>query len=279
MAFNARPYILEEANYKQLLDTRPNVAVLPWGATEAHNYHLPYGTDKLEATKLGEMAVAKSVELGGKVVMLPCVPFGNNCQQLNQIACVSMRTSTQYAILHDVAESLVRQGIDRLVILNFHGGNEFRQMMRDIMLDLPIFILQIHGWHTAKYDDLLDAAAGYHADEFETSCILHINEGWVDMAAADDGPMCEFKLKAAASTPGVGMVLDWQVLTKSSGAGNPHAATPAKGKAIFERFAEKIAPVLAELSQAKKGDFPYVVRPGGGSVYSPTWQYNKEADA
>src|SRR5688572_23814963 len=51
-----RPYLLEEANYRQLLDDRPNVAVLPWGATEAHNYHLPHGTDVIEATAVAHSA-------------------------------------------------------------------------------------------------------------------------------------------------------------------------------------------------------------------------------
>ncbi|MGM0507531.1 MAG: creatininase family protein, partial [Bacteroidota bacterium] len=36
-----RPYILAETNYKELLETEIEVAVLPWGATEAHNYHVP----------------------------------------------------------------------------------------------------------------------------------------------------------------------------------------------------------------------------------------------
>jgi len=44
-----RPYILKEASWKDLQTFRYELAVLPWGATEAHNYHLPYGTDVYEA--------------------------------------------------------------------------------------------------------------------------------------------------------------------------------------------------------------------------------------
>jgi hypothetical protein len=43
-----------EANYRQRLDQRPNLAVLPWGATEAHNFHLPHGTDVIEAAAIAE---------------------------------------------------------------------------------------------------------------------------------------------------------------------------------------------------------------------------------
>ncbi|MBL4701299.1 MAG: creatininase family protein [Phycisphaeraceae bacterium] len=53
-------YLLAEANYHQLLEDRPNIAVLPWGATEAHNYHMPHGSDTLEAESFarrsGELA-------------------------------------------------------------------------------------------------------------------------------------------------------------------------------------------------------------------------------
>ena len=51
-----RPFVLYEAGYRQLREHRPTVAVLPWGATEAHNYHLPHGTDVIEAVAVAERA-------------------------------------------------------------------------------------------------------------------------------------------------------------------------------------------------------------------------------
>jgi len=46
---NIRPYVLAESNWKHVKNTNYMVAILPWGATEAHNYHLPYGTDNYQA--------------------------------------------------------------------------------------------------------------------------------------------------------------------------------------------------------------------------------------
>src|SRR3569623_432560 len=139
--FTARPFVLHEANLAQLRDLKANVAVLPWGATEGHNYHLPHGTDVVEGNAVGEAAVARANAQGARCLLLPCVPFGNDNMQLAQSATITMRSATQQAVLFDVADSLVRQGFDRLVILNFHGGNEFRPMIRDVMLALPIFIV------------------------------------------------------------------------------------------------------------------------------------------
>ena len=88
MSTGPRSHILYEANYRQLLDDPPNVAVLPWGATEAHNYHLPHGTDVIEATAFAERAADLAVERGGKPIVLPTIPYGNDEQQLDQVATV-----------------------------------------------------------------------------------------------------------------------------------------------------------------------------------------------
>src|SRR2546423_1648484 len=136
-----RPFILHEANYRQLREHRPNVAVLPWGATEAHNYHLPHGTDVIEATTLAESAATVAHSGGAKVVVLPAIPFGNNAQQLDQVATISFRTTTAAAILTDVAHSLSAQGIDRLVLLNAHGGNDFKPLVRDVQAQFRMLVV------------------------------------------------------------------------------------------------------------------------------------------
>jgi len=257
----ARPSILHEATYRQLLDLKPNVAVLPWGATEAHNYHLPHGTDVIEATALGEAAVTAANQRGGNCVLLPTVPFGNNNTQLTQVATITMRTATQLAVLRDVAESLVRQGIDRMVLLNFHGGNEFKPLIRDVMLDLPIFIVQVHGYQLAPTKkELLDDANGDHADEFETSLLMHLTPQWVaPLDTAGDGQPTKSELPTLTGTPGVWSPREWKATTKDTGIGNPKKSTAAKGAKIFAMLVDALTPVLVELSQAKRGQYPFVI--------------------
>ena len=87
-----RAFVLHEANLAQLQSLRPNVAVLPWGATKAHNFHLPHGTDVIEATAVAEAAVERANSSGAlRCVALPCVPFGNDNLQLRQVATITMR--------------------------------------------------------------------------------------------------------------------------------------------------------------------------------------------
>ena len=73
---SAEPYILAETTWKTVRDMRYDLAVLPWGATEAHNYHLPYGTDNVESEYIAAEAARLAWSAGARVAVLPVVPFG-----------------------------------------------------------------------------------------------------------------------------------------------------------------------------------------------------------
>src|SRR2546426_8738855 len=133
-----RPYVLAETSWKEVKDTRYQVAVLPWGATEAHNYHLPYTTDNVQAELIAALAAGRAWQRGARVAVLPLVPFGVNTGQLDIPLCINMNPSTQALVLRDVALSLAAQGIPKVVILNGHGANDFRQMIRELQpLEAP----------------------------------------------------------------------------------------------------------------------------------------------
>ena len=262
MPHTARPFVVHEANLRQLRELRPNVAVLPWGATEAHNYHLPYGTDVVEATETAERAVQLANERGARCALLPCVPFGIDHTQLYQVATITMRAATQQAVLYDVADSLVRQGIDRLVVFNFHGGNEFKSMIRDVMLDLPIFIVQFHGFQPmVQAPGIIENRGGDHADECETSMMLHLRPDWVaPLETAGPGTPAPNTMPALTATPGVWYPRDWQAYTADTGVGNPYKGTADKGEKLFNAIVQAIVPGLVELSNAEPGEFPFIIR-------------------
>jgi creatinine amidohydrolase len=73
-----RTYLLIENNWKNLLTHRYDLAIMSWGATEAHNYHLPYGTDVYEADAISTESARKAYEKGGKVIVLP--PYSLRCK-------------------------------------------------------------------------------------------------------------------------------------------------------------------------------------------------------
>src|SRR5256885_10305574 len=117
-----RPYILNELTWKAVRDARYDVAVLPWGATEAHNLHLPYSTDNVETERIAALAARHAAERGARVVVLPVVPFGVNTGQLDIPLCLNLNPSTQALVLRDLATALAGHGVPKLVVLNGPRG-------------------------------------------------------------------------------------------------------------------------------------------------------------
>jgi creatinine amidohydrolase len=101
---------------------------------------------------------------------------------------------------------------------------------------------------------------GDHADEFETSLILHLRPELVSLEIASDGRATPSALPALTSTPGVWCSRDWKALTKDTGVGDPRCATTEKGEMLFEALVNDLTPVLMQLSHAENGEFPLIVR-------------------
>jgi creatinine amidohydrolase len=253
-----RPYLALEANHRQLTESPPWVAVLPWGATEAHNRHLPYGSDVIEATMLAERAAEMAYERGARVAVLPTIPFGNDEQQLDQACTISFTTATALAILRDVVRSLTRQGVDRLILLNAHGGNQFQPLVRDVQGEFGALIVVANFYDMApdvKRETF--EAPGDHADEMETSLLLHLRPELVELREAGPGSRTPFAI-AALKQPGVWSPRPWSRSHADTGSGDPSRATAAKGKQFFDAVAESLAMLLVDVSNAQKGDLPYL---------------------
>jgi len=249
-----RPYILAETNWKTVNETDYLVAILPWGATEAHNYHLPYATDNIQSEYISVTAAAKAWERGAKIVVLPSVPFGVNTGQIDIKLCINMNPSTQLALLKDVADSLTQQHIFKLVIINGHGGNNFRQLIREVQRLFPKILITVIDWYkaldTKKYFD----APGDHADEMETSNMLSIAPGLVTpLIEAGDGKDKKFKITGLREG-WVWTERKWKEITEDTGVGNPKKATAEKGKIYLEDLNERIAQFLLEFAECDPND-------------------------
>jgi creatinine amidohydrolase len=249
---------LLEANHRQLSESPPRVAVLPWGATEAHNRHLPYGTDVIEATSLAERAAELAYARGARVAVLPTVPFGNNEQQLDQACTISITTSTALAVLGDVARSLARQGVDRLLILNAHGGNQFQPLVRDLQSQHKILIVVANFYEMAPaVKQAAFETPGDHADEMETSMLLHLCPDLVELQHTGKGERVPFAIKSL-SQPGVWTPRPWSKSHPDTGSGDPSRASAEKGKRYFEAVTAAVADLIFDLASAQKGQLPYV---------------------
>jgi creatinine amidohydrolase len=242
-----RPYVLSEATWNNVSKTDYEVAILPWGATEPHNFHLPFATDNYESAAIAERAAKIAWDRGTKVVVLPGIPYGVNTGQLDLRLTINMNPSTQAKLLDDIVASLAAHGIPKLVILNGHGGNDFKQMIRELQPKYPVFISTIN-WYscldTAPYFD----NPGDHAGQLETSVMQEIQPGLVlPLAEAGSGATKKFSVR--------GLREGWawaprafSRISEDTGSGDPAGSSREKGAAYLEAVIERIGGFLVELA-------------------------------
>lgn len=245
-----RPYILAESNWKYIKDQHFDLAVLPWGATEAHNYHLPYATDIYEADAIAAASAKLAWEKGARLTVLPTIPFGVNTGQADIKLDINMNPSTQAAILDDVIAVLDRQGIKKLLVLNSHGGNNFRTMLRELGLKYPNMFLCTCDWFKSLDKKRFFEEGGDHADEMETSLILYLHPELVrSLEEAGDGS--EKKIRIAGMREGWAWAeRRWSQISADTGVGDPRKSTADKGARFFAAVTEKVGQLMYDIAQA-----------------------------
>lgn len=245
-----RPYILAENNWKDIKDRSIDIAILPWGATEAHNYHLPYSADVIESENISISAAEKAFNNGAKIIVLPTIPFGVNTGQADIKLDMNINPSTQAAILNDLIEVLNRQDIYKLLIVNGHGGNDFKPILRELGLKYPKMFLSYCNWFTALPKENYFEHYGDHADEMETSLLLHLAPQLV-LPLTEAGTGYAKKIKISGMQEGWAWTeRKWSKVTTDTGIGNPAEATKEKGEKYFNDVVNKIANLIMDIAKA-----------------------------
>lgn len=249
-----RSFVLEETNWNIVRDRIPEIAVLPWGATEAHNLHMPYGTDNYIAARIAEESAGQATAKGAKVMVLPTIPYGVNTGQPDIILDMNLNPGTQFLILKDLITVLNRQGIRKFVIMNTHGGNDFKQHIRELNLLFPDMLLVQCNWFKMPGFEQFFEDLGEHAGEVETSLMMHLFPDLVmPLETAGKGHARKFRIQAL-NQGWAWAERQWSQVTEDTGIGNPGKATAEKGRVFFEYLTVKIAEFLVELAEADLKD-------------------------
>ena len=96
------------SNLGTVRNNQYQMAILPWGATEPHNLHLPYLTDCILSHSIAvDAAVQLAADKGVNCMVLPPVAMGaQNPGQRDVAFCIHYRYETQKAILQDIVQAL-----------------------------------------------------------------------------------------------------------------------------------------------------------------------------
>ena len=259
-AESPHPWVLAEQNHAFVRSQRWEVAVLPFGATEPHNLHLPYGTDNFEVEAVGRRVCERAYRAGAAVTLLPTMPYGVNTNHLKipgAVAC-SVTPTTLLRLITDLVESLERQGVRKLVLLNGHGGNELKPWTRELHHRTSVFLCVCDWFRMATdlYRDLFDRP-GEHADEVETSLGLAFFPQWLRPELADDGAAKPSRFEAI-NRGWVSITRPWHLVSASTGLGDPRAATADKGRRLMDVVVQRLSEFLVQLAASPLDEtFPY----------------------
>lgn len=171
---------LPEMSFAEVEDILPSVelAVMPTGSNEGHGPHLPLKVDAATSTYV---AVNSAERLYPKVLVAPTLAVGHSPQHLEFSGSMTLRAETQIRVLTDYCQSLYGYGIRRFAIVNGHGNNMAvnAQAARRITEEIPgVRVASFAYWEAIDRNKIAEINDGRHfpghADEFETSMILHI---------------------------------------------------------------------------------------------------------
>ncbi len=254
------PSILAGQNHAFVRGERWEVAVLPFGATEPHNLHMPYGTDTFQVEELGRRACVSAYDAGARVALLPAVPFGVNTNHLRVpgALALSVNPTTLLRLVTDLVDSLERQGVRKLLLLNGHGGNELKPITRELHHRTGVFLC-VCDWYRMAADlyPTIFEKPGEHADEVETSLGLAYFPQLVRPELADGGAARPSRF-TAINRGWVGITRPWHLVSANTGLGDPGAASAEKGRRLMEALTERLAAFLVELARSPiDATFPY----------------------
>ncbi|NOX89066.1 MAG: creatininase family protein [Calditrichaeota bacterium] len=249
---------LTQTNMGRLSRRQIEVAVLPIGAIEPHNRHLPYGQDFFHSTEVAKRCVRKAWEATKKVILLPGIPYGVDCNLMDFPFAMHINQSTLDALVGDIVRSLKHYGILKIVLLNGHGGNEFKALIRRLQFEEGVHIFLCNWWKVGEdqYDQIFENPDD-HAGELETSVALHLYPELVELKNAGDGEGKKFRFKALRRG-WVQTSRNFGKLNDHCAVGNPFKASAQKGQSYLNLVCDRISEFLTELAQSPAdANFPY----------------------
>ncbi len=165
--------------------TRTDMVIMPIASLEQHGLHLPIGTDYLNGVER-----AKLIAQRADVLVAPILLPGQSPYHMGFEGTITLSAQTIQAVYVEAAQSLIRHGFRRFLILNSHGGSraisEFivdriNQETQGIAVELGAAAAPFRG----ASDEPSSAVLDRHGGVGETSNSMYLIPNLVDLASAE----------------------------------------------------------------------------------------------
>ncbi len=152
--------------------------LLPMASTETHGPGAPMG-DYLLTDGVARRIAEEAAGLGVDALVAPVLPFGGEDYFSSVPGCIALSPKLLQALVEEMLEGLVRQGVKRIMVVNGHGGSitaveaATRQLRRRHGMMVPTFHLwrNAHALHKELGGN--PAASGHGGDPI-WSVLLHL---------------------------------------------------------------------------------------------------------
>jgi creatinine amidohydrolase len=266
---NSQAVYLEDISWKEAAKvlTPSAVVVIPLGAgAKEHGPHLPLSTDKIQAEYF-----TTQVALNDSVVIAPTISYSYYPPFLKYAGSTSLRLTTSRDMLLEIVRSLAAYGPKRFYVINQGITTTAVLAMTAAILRQEGIVLYYSDYMRKSYDDVARSirtqATGTHADELETSHILLMQPGAVNMQLAVDDTTAKVRTGPSLSP----VKIPNTTLSPSGVFGYATLATRKKGEASAKAILQLM---LREIDSVHHCALPPVTDNAAAyAEYTGTYQY------
>ncbi len=250
---------LKRTNQSRLKQFVYEVAVLPVGAVEAHNLHLPEGIDAMHCEYVAQESCRRAWEKCQHVLCLPVVYYGVDSNLMAFPVTIHVSQAVLDAYLTEIIKSLRKHGIRKIVLVNGHGGNDFKPLVRQLQSEMDVFIFNCDWWKVGadQFEELFGKGDD-HAGAMETSVALALCPELVEPEKAGHGQVPAYRFEAL-NRGWITTSRDFSKLNDHCAVSSTASADAEKGSRYLELVCHRLSRFLTELAQAAVDDaFPFI---------------------
>jgi len=224
--------------FREIMD-KVKVAIVPTGSTEQHGPHLPMKHDMASVLYIAKRAAER---LYPQAVITPAVSVGISPHHMSWPCSLTLQPETFMNVIFDICKSLRHHGIDKVLILNGHGGNTLAVRLVGFRVrdELKMKVAAFSYWELldpAFMEKIIEEGVyPGHAGEFETSTAYIIHPELIREDLIPKGGEKPPHLKF--------MILNQEEVCPEGVEINSSLGNPEKGKKILDALVNELESYL-----------------------------------